>query len=99
MDLTNPWKLIPFKVLRNNFYGGQKKFITLSHHPTKCGHMLCGSGDMFLVCDVTWPRNHRVMWLSRWGVLKRWVNEGCWTIFLVSGGERWEESIWENGSG
>ena len=42
---------------------------------------------MFLVCDVTWLHNQRVMWLGRWGVLKRWANEVCWTIFWVS----WDE--------
>ena len=33
----------------------------------------------YLICT------QRVMWPVRYGILKRWANEVCWTMFLVSG--------------
>ena len=76
MDLANPWILIPSKRLQNCVSAEDIKidlktiFNNLSHHPVKSdGHTHRGHGHMFLVCDVTWLRNQRVMRLGRRGVL------------------------------
>ena len=61
-------------------------FYNLSHHLTKFdGHTHYGRGHLFLNCHVTWSCTQRVMWPVWYGILKRWANEVCWTMFLVSG--------------
>ena len=43
-----------------------RSFYHPKYHPTKFGdHTHCGRGHKFLVCDVTWTHNQRVMWLGR----------------------------------
>ena len=64
------------KIDLNNFYHPKSsKFDNDTH---------CWTEDLFLVCDVTWTRNQRVIWLdwcrvlklaSKWGFLNRILGE------------------------
>lgn len=76
-------KNIEQKLFKQILYFSLKIYLNSCYHLKSPSYQTwlsyhCGRGHKFLVCDVAWSCNKRVMWLGWWRDLKKWANGICW---------------------